>query len=906
MAQSAAAARYPLLWATYVYAAGILLGAWMWRSPLWWLAAIVIFMLAASVFLPRRPSLASALALGGLLAASALNLQTRPLKTAPLENDSRFAQLADGREVLIVAHVIRDGIIRPSNPRYSANSDANSDPASDKVPMALGDQAQSVDVETESAQDADLEPEAGAAARPSDMRFAIRLNIYSPAVHPADVHSAHSAMPQFIYGQLFRFAAKLRRPRNFGNPGAFDYHGFLAQQGIVALASVRSDRIELLPGFGGTRLESLRSALRRSLLRKINLLWNAQDSALISAMLLGDRSGVDRETTLDYQRTGAYHILVVAGLKVGILAFSLLWLLRRARVNPWLATLITVSVISVYAMVAEANPPVVRATLMLVLYLLARLLYRERNPMNAIGVAGLAMLVFNPRALFDPGFQMTFLAMLAIGGIAIPLLERTAEPYRRALRYLDSVDYDSALAPRLAQFRLDLRMIARRASYFIGLRPAMWTITLCGRLLLAAFEIVVLSAILQLALALPMGFYFHRAIALGVPANAIAVPLHSLLLPAAALAVGVSYISLVLAHIPAMAAAGLLHATNLAVERLAHWHGMGIAVANLRVATPGIMICLLAAGAFAFAMFASSRRRLVAAASLLALLGAAVLIALPPRPQVMPGVLEMTAIDVGQGDSILVVSPQGRTLLVDGGGPLGETTDLSRFDFGEDVVSPYLWSRGITRLDVVALTHAHSDHIGGLAAIMENFRPRQFWVGPVPSSPAVIGLWDQAQQEDIAIIRRRQGDTLDFGGAKIRILAPPRAWDSESGSPGKSENNQSLVMKVSYGKTSALLEGDAEKNVERLLAEDPGSAADVLKVGHHGSNTSTIPELLQSVHPRFAVISVGFHSPFGHPRPQVLTRLRQAGVATFRTDTMGAVSFYLDGAKVTGGPVTAP
>jgi competence protein ComEC len=261
----------------------------------------------------------------------------------------------------------------------------------------------------------------------------------------------------------------------------------------------------------------------------------------------------------------------------------------------------------------------------------------------------------------------------------------------------------------------------------------------------------------------------------------------------------------------------------------------------------------------------------------------------------------MTAIDVGQGDSLFLALPDGKTLLVDAGGLPFWTH--SQMDIGEDVVSPYLWSRGISRIDAIALTHAHADHMGGLPAVISNFRPRELWLPEGIPDEEIRGLLRQAHRLGLKVTYRKAGDVFQFGGASVRVLAPAPGSElptrmHETRAEDKRRNDESLVMKVSLGKTSALLEADAERPTEKFLA-DEYPAADVLKVAHHGSASSTNEFLLKAVRPRFAVISVGARNVYHHPRPEVLSRLQRAGVATYRTDLDGATSFFLDGKSVT-------
>jgi competence protein ComEC len=265
------------------------------------------------------------------------------------------------------------------------------------------------------------------------------------------------------------------------------------------------------------------------------------------------------------------------------------------------------------------------------------------------------------------------------------------------------------------------------------------------------------------------------------------------------------------------------------------------------------------------------------------------------------GSLELTVLDVGQGDSLLVVSPGGKTLLIDGGGAFGGFPgheEHNGIDPGEEAVSPYLWSRGFQKLDVVALTHAHQDHLGGLSAILENFRVGRLWIGREVSVPTLARLEELAREQKIPIEHELRGKSFQWHGVDGDFLWPEIAAEEIANS---AKNNDSLVLRLRYGSRTILLPGDAEKQVEREMLSENGAEtlhSDVLKVGHHGSKNSTIPEFLAAVQPRFAIISAGEFNPYGHPHAELVERLENAGAIILRTDRDGAIHVLTDGTRV--------
>jgi competence protein ComEC len=871
-------ARAPLLLAALAFAAGILVAGRWWIPPGWLGIATVLEGLLAAIALcwsPRialLPLAATWLLLGGFAA----EMQPRPVPQIELRH------LAQGTPVTVTGTILRASPVRRI---------VSFRPFSD---LQIPEQMQSIDLRVRSAAD------------PGDTLQAVhgglRLSLYAPA---------DAAMPRLRCSDLVTVTATIRPPERYRDPGVWDGPAWMLGQGIGIIGSAKAERLVVTGhraehGFA-CLLHTLQTNASDRLIQFADsssahdlpafLTLSHDDAAMLSAMVTGDRTWLSNDLRTPFERTGSFHLLVVSGLHLGIFAAFVFAIGRRLRLGRLPLTAVTLALSFAYALLTGFGQPVQRAFAMVALYLIGRLIYRDRSRLNGLGFAALCLLVFNPHALFDAGLQMTLLTVVAVAGLAIPVMERTTAPFLTASRSIDAIGMDTAFEPRLAQFRVTLRLIGEHLEPFLSrrhrrTRRAQNALALILRWSLLLFDLCLVSTVIELVMALPMAAYFHRVTTSGVLVNILIVPALTLLLPAALLTT-VALLALPhIAWLPAAATAGLLHAVLAIVRTSSAWR-----MSELRLPGPDLTATLVSLALLALAVWlVRIRRSFAIPAAAVALLIATICALAPHAISRHAGSMEITAIDVGQGDSIFVVLPDGHTMLVDAGGPTGGAARQSNFDIGENVVSPYLWSRNVHHLDVVALTHAHSDHMGGMPAILRNFRPRQLWIGHNPPIPAYQQLLREAASLGIEVRSFSAGDTMPFGGATVRVLAPAPGYQ-----PGDSAtNNDSLVMHLSYAGHSALLEGDAEAPSETTMLSLPPAdlSSDLLKVGHHGSKTSTIPPFLARVAPHLAVISVGPYNSYHHPRWDTLDKLENEGARTWRTDLLGISSFYIDGTGV--------
>jgi competence protein ComEC len=749
------------------------------------------------------------------------------------------------------------------------------------------------------------------AGREMAIQGGLRLNYYFNPRHD-------EALPAVRAGDCVEALARARAPRNFLDPGAFDTRIALAREGINLTGTLRS--AELLREVGSAplgiryRLARVRGALLEHLDSAYPLA--PEQAAILRAMLLGDRMFVDSDVATEFQKTGAYHVLVVAGLHVGALCAFLIWIGRKLRLPAWAVALLTLFALLAYTGIVQNRPPILRAALMAATYLAARMFYRRVELVNTVGMAALAILLLRPSEVKDASFQLSFLAAGVIAGLAVPWLERTVEPYVAGLSHIGDVTRDPSHPPKVTQFRLDIRRAAAWTSARIhALSPETIRSGIVRplRIALRVWELIFLSLTLQIGMLALLALDFHRVSLAGPVSNVPAVLLTGLIVPLGYVMLGMSFVWKRAADAIAVVLGLLCRALLASV----HWFASLPRLSYRIPSPPGwlmivwlvalVVVCVIAHANVARKpelkrrLFLIPRPRVPRVLEFIAfvILGAATAAAAeyPFRPHLASGKMEVTVLDVGQGDSIFAAFPDGETMLIDGGGEAGSEMPghyRAGADIGEEVVAPYLWSRGIKRLNVVALTHADQDHIDGLRAVLNDFQVGQLWIGSDADKRSFRELIAQARGAGIPVVHQRRPDDFDLGGTEGDVI-----WPDDVAEPAKNLNNSSLVLRLRDGSARFLLTGDIEQQTERELISSGGPLrANFLKVPHHGSKTSSTEDFLAAVAPRIAVISVGEGNMFGHPNTAVLERFQRIGARILRTDRDGAVTVLTDGKNI--------
>ena len=672
-----------------------------------------------------------------------------------------------------------------------------------------------------------------------------------------------SRLPEWRVGRRLRMPVTLRRPPRYANFGTPDQSHRLRTRGISLLGSVKSALLVDVMRPAGRRAEwaaAARAHVRRWIARSVGV-HSGRSGGIVTAVLIGDRAGLDPETTRRLQEAGTYHVIAISGGNIAILAGLLVAGLRLAGAGRRGAAFFAAAGLVAYAEVVVPEPSVARATFTGVTFLLARAADLRTRPLNTLALAGACLVAASPGQLVDPGFQLTFGATLGI------------------LAGLPRLAGSTAASTVVDGFGRFLGPAARAGVLLLGA-------TICAE-----------AALLPIA-----ATWFSRISLAGLLLNFAAIPLMTVTQ---------------LAGMAAAALAPVWSSGAAAVGYAAHLAAFGIVEsARLVDAAPALVIevarprpTLSAAYYGAWALFLYSALRPVRRIALCVAAVSTAAMFVPPgtvgsarwpaaaacaglgAPERAGGArMRVLFLDVGQADATLVVLPTGRSLLVDAGGAVTGRTDV-----GRRFVVPAVRAAGVRRLDYLLVTHADPDHIGGAPDVVRELAPREIWEGvPVPASRPRAELLALARTASSAWRARYAGDWFADGGAVVRVVHPPPPdWERP-----RVRNDDSVVLDLRLGDVSIVLPGDIGSGVEAELAATwPPAAIRVLKAPHHGSRTSSSAAFLAALDPDLAVVSAGRDSRFGHPHPEVVRRYAAQGAHLLLTGEVGAVSVCTDGRR---------
>ena len=647
-------------------------------------------------------------------------------------------------------------------------------------------------------------------------------------------------LDSLLYGDVIRVSGFLEKPSGARNPGGFDYRAYLERNGIYGILRLAPPSVCTKTGIsGGNWIRKwIIYPARRYILRVVERTSSEEGLGLLKATLVEDRTLVPQEIMDDFSRTGLIHLVAVSGLHVGYILVILTFVTGFLRLPFTINMVFQMAGIIFFTLLAEAKPPVVRAAVMSCTLLFGKIIKRKAVPENMLGFSALVVLLAGPCNLFDIGFQLSYGAIFSILFI-YGKLEKIQPP---------------CLLPAGV----------RNSTLFRNIQSMFW-----------------MSVAAQLGTMPITAYHFNRIPLLSVFLNIPAIPLFGIIIGIAFTTVLFSLISGWIAEVYAVFNASLIHLTLQSIARAAD-----LPFSSCTVPSPSLLQITLYV--LILLLFLGFQNRGFRNKILICLLACANLYAWRTAFQNSGHNLRWIQFDVGDGDAALLELPRGKKVLIDG----GETRP--GFDCGRHVLSRYLDRTGIRKLDAVILTHAHSDHIGGLMHIVRHYRIGQWISSGIPCTvPEMTAMDSLLASKRIPRKHIFAPDSLDFPGVRMHFLWPCR--DDSANNPAEVRNDDSIVLRVCFGRTSLLFTGDAGIAVEKKLLSLCNLHADAVKIGHHGSKTSSGEAFLKTVQPGLAVISCARGSRHGFPAPRTLRTLGGLKIPLARTDLEGAVMVESNG-----------
>ncbi|MCK4738972.1 MAG: DNA internalization-related competence protein ComEC/Rec2 [Deltaproteobacteria bacterium] len=658
------------------------------------------------------------------------------------------------------------------------------------------------------------------------------------------------------------FTSRLKEPKNFANPGGFDYEWWLKEQGVFVTGSLSSKALKVLEN---TQKKTNFIENSRVLIREVVAKAKLKNPEIIKALIIGDSGTVPKEVRDTYSRVGTAHLLAISGIHVGFIAFIFynlfFWIFRRSyflmqTLNvKTLSLLLSLFPVFFYGLIAGFPISTERAVLMVSVYVITIIVGRGRDLYNTLALAALVILLIRPGALWGAAFQLSFISVFFIVYL-VPSVKNKLENKAQS----EKEDEKNKIKRWLRRRVLPLVLVTAAAT--IGTMP----------LLALNFHRVSFVAFISNIIIVPVVGFITVPLSLF---SVLALPLYE----------GVSIFLLRLADV------------SLNIVSVMNEFFLSIPFASIRTMTPTVIevLCFYIFILTIPSLFSrdwSGKKKAGFVGIFILLIG--INFGITKYEERQSKDLKVTFLSIGQGDSALIELPylEGdgvKRILIDGGG-----FHSSTFDTGESVIGPFLWKKKIKKIDYVILSHAQRDHMGGLAFILENFSTSEFWWNG-------LGTLDERTLAEIekSKIKVRvldaSSEPVVISKVKIEILSPPENAKEEK--RNLDLNETSLVLRLSYGKRSFLFTGDIGIDTEARLSK-LNITSDVLKVPHHGSQTSSSEVFIKAVSPTIAVFSVGSANRFKFPKASVVKRYKDFGVKRFRTDISGAILISTDGIAI--------